>query len=107
MGAEITLSSANFKAEVLDSDIPVLVDFWAEWCMPCRMIAPSVSQIADAYKGKIKVAKINVDDESDLATQYGIISIPTLLVFKDGKVAKQQVGALPKHEIEGLLKDLI
>lgn len=107
MGAEITLSSANFKAEVLDSDIPVLVDFWAEWCMPCRMIAPSVSQIADAYKGKIKVAKINVDDESDLATQYGIISIPTLLVFKDGKVAKQQVGALPKHDIEGLLKDLI
>lgn len=107
MGAEITLSSANFKTEVLDSDIPVLVDFWAEWCMPCRMIAPSVSQIAEAYKGKVKVAKVNVDDESDLATRYGIISIPTLLVFRDGKVAKQQVGALPRHEIEGLLKDMI
>ncbi len=107
MSAELTITSANFKSEVLDSSLPVLVDFWAEWCMPCRMIAPSVAQIAEAYKGKLKVGKINVDEESDLASQYGIISIPTLLVFKGGQVAKQKVGALPKHEIENLVKDLV
>jgi len=107
MSAEITFTAANFKAEVLDSNIPVLVDFWAEWCMPCRMIAPSVAQIAEAYAGKVKVGKVNVDDEGDIAAQYGIISIPTLLVFKDGQLAKQKVGAVPKHEIENLLKDLI
>ncbi|HEY9054001.1 MAG TPA: thioredoxin [Rectinemataceae bacterium] len=106
MSAEITITSANFKSEVLDSSLPVLLDFWAEWCMPCRMIAPSVAQIAEAYKGKLKVGKVNVDEESDLASQYGIISIPTLLVFKGGQVAKQKVGALPKHEIENLVKDL-
>lgn len=107
MSAEVTFTTANFKAEVLDSNIPVLVDFWAEWCMPCRMIAPSVAQIAEAYAGKVKVGKVNVDDEGDIAAQYGIISIPTLLVFKDGQLAKQKVGAAPKHEIENLLKDLI
>ena len=107
MSAEVTFTTANFKTEVLDSNIPVLVDFWAEWCMPCRMIAPSVEQIADAYAGKVKVGKVNVDDEGDIAAQYGIISIPTLLVFKDGQLAKQKVGAAPKHEIENLLKDLI
>jgi len=107
MSSEITLTAANFKSEVLDSNIPVLVDFWAEWCMPCRMIAPSIAQIAETYTGKIKVGKVNVDDESDIASQYGIISIPTLLIFKDGQLAKQKVGAIPKHEIESLLKDLI
>lgn len=105
MSAEITLSSANFKEEVLDSDKAVLVDFWAEWCMPCRMIAPSVAQIAETYKGKLKVGKVNVDEESEIASTYGIISIPTLLVFKGGQVVKQKVGALPKHEIENLVKD--
>jgi thioredoxin 1 len=107
MSAEVTLTSANFKQEVLDSKLPVLVDFWAEWCMPCRMIAPSIEQIAEAYTGKIKVGKVNVDDEGDIATQYGIISIPTLLLFVGGQVAKQKVGALPKHEIENLFKDQI
>lgn len=104
---EVTLTVANFKSEVLEADTPVLVDFWAEWCMPCRMIAASVAQLAETYKGKIKVGKLNVDDEGDIASQYGIISIPTLLVFKDGQVAKQKVGAVPKHEIEGLFKDLL
>lgn len=107
MSAEMTFTTANFKSEVLESEIPVLVDFWAEWCMPCRMIAPSVAQIAEAYQGKIKVGKVNVDEESDIATTYGIISIPTLLVFKNGQLAKQKVGALPKHEIENLFRDLI
>jgi thioredoxin 1 len=107
MSAEVTISSENFKSEVLDSSIPVLVDFWAEWCMPCRMIAPSIEQIADSYKGKLKVGKVNVDEQSEIAAQFGIISIPTLLVFKGGQMARQKVGALPKHEIENLFKDLL
>jgi len=107
MSNEVTFTTANFPTEVLQSTTPVLVDFWAEWCMPCRMIASSVEQIADAYKGKLKVGKVNVDNEGDIASQYGIISIPTLMIFKDGKVAKQKVGALPKHEIENMFKDLL
>ncbi|MGB9686514.1 MAG: thioredoxin [Rectinema subterraneum] len=107
MSAEVTLTSENFKKEVLESKIPVLVDFWAEWCMPCIMIAPSVAQIAESYKDRIKVGKLNVDEQSDLASQYGIISIPTLIVFKDGQVARQKVGAMPRHEIEKLFLDLI
>jgi thioredoxin 1 len=104
MSVEITVTGANFKKEVLESPIPVLLDFWAEWCNPCRMIAPSVEQLADAYKGKIVVGKVNVDAESDLAAQYNIISIPTLIVFKGGEVAAQKVGAFPKHDIEALIK---
>jgi len=107
MSAEITLTVENFNQEVLESKIPVLVDFWAEWCMPCKMIGPSVAQIAETYKDKIKVGKLNVDDQSDIASQYGIISIPTLIVFTEGKVARQKVGAMPRPEIEKLFKDLI
>lgn len=107
MSAEITLTKENFNTEVIESPIPVLVDFWAEWCMPCRMIAPSVEQLAETYKGKIKVGKVNVDDESEIASQFGIISIPTLIVFKDGQTVKQKVGAIPKHEIENLFKGLL
>jgi thioredoxin 1 len=107
MSTELTLTAENFQAEVLQSSQPVLVDFWAEWCMPCRMIAPAVAQLAESYKGKLKVGKVNVDDEGDIASQYGIISIPTLMVFKDGNVVKQKVGALPKHEIENLVKEYI
>ncbi|MEN6364684.1 MAG: thioredoxin [Rectinema sp.] len=106
MSAEMTLTSQNFKSEVLESTVPVLVDFWAEWCMPCRMIGPSVAQLAETWQGKIKVGKVNVDDEGDLASTYGIISIPSLIVFKDGQIARQKVGALPKHEIEAMFKDL-
>ncbi|MDX9826921.1 MAG: thioredoxin [Spirochaetia bacterium] len=104
MSVEVTLTSENFQKEVLESTIPVLVDFWAEWCMPCRMIAPSIAQIAEAYKGKVKVGKVNVDDQGDIASQYGIISIPTLLYFNEGQMVKQKVGALPKHEIENFIK---
>jgi thioredoxin 1 len=107
MSAEITLTAENFKQEVLESKIPVLVDFWAEWCMPCKMIGPSVAQIAETYRDKIKVGKLNVDDQSDIASQYGIISIPTLIVFTGGQVARQKVGAIPRPEIEKLFKDLI
>jgi thioredoxin 1 len=107
MSAEITLTSANFEAEVLKSTTPVLVDFWAEWCMPCKMIAPVVDQLAADYAGRLKVGKINVDQENELAAQHNIVSIPTLLVFKDGKVVRQKVGAVPKHELENLIKDLV
>ena len=84
--AEITLTKENFKNEVLNSDIPVLVDFWATWCGPCKMIAPIVEEIAEENEGKIKVGKVNVDDESDLAAEFRISSIPTLLVFKNGQI---------------------
>jgi thioredoxin 1 len=104
MSVEVTLTSANFQEEVLESPIPVIVDFWAEWCMPCKMIAPALAQIAETYRGKVKVGKLNVDDEGDIASQYGIISIPTLLYFKDGQMIKQKVGAVPKHEIENFIK---
>lgn len=107
MSAEITVTSQNFQSEVLDSSIPVLIDFWAEWCMPCKMIGPSIAQLAETWKGKVKVGKVNVDDEGQLASNYGIISIPSLIVFKDGQPVRQKVGALPKHEIESMFKDLV
>jgi thioredoxin 1 len=107
MSAEIHLTTTNFDTEVLDSTIPVLVDFWAEWCMPCKMIAPTVDQLAKDYAGKLKVCKVNVDQENELAAQHNIVSIPTLLLFKDGKVVRQKVGAVPKHELENLVKDIL
>ena len=107
MSAEVTLTAENFKKEVLESKIPVLVDVWAEWCMPCKMIGPSISQIAETYKDKIKVGKLNVDSEAEIASQYSIISIPTLIIFKDGQAIRQKVGAMPRHEIEKLFSDLI
>lgn len=107
MSHEVTLTSDNFEEEVLKSPVPVLVDFWAEWCGPCRMIAPAVEELARSYEGRLKVGKVDVDSQGDLAGRFGIISIPTLMVFKDGKAARQKVGALPKPQIEGLFKDLI
>lgn len=107
MSAEVVITAANFDTEVMASKVPVLVDFWAEWCTPCRMIAPMVEQLAEAYAGRVKVGTVDVDAEVDLANRFGIISIPTLIVFKDGELVRQKVSALPKHEIEGLFKDLI
>ena len=107
MSAEIVVTNENFQAEVLSSEKPVLLDFWAEWCTPCRMIAPSVEQLAVAYAGKLKVGTVDVDAQAELATQYGIISIPTLLVFKGGELVRQKTGAVPKHEIENLFEDLV
>ena len=102
--AEIVLTHENFEEEVLQSDLPVLVDFWASWCGPCRMIAPSLAEIAEEYDGKIKVGKVNVDEQMQLAVRYGINSIPALLLFKNGEVDKRAVGARPKAEIENMLK---
>lgn len=101
--AEIILTAENFEQEVLHSDIPVLVDFWATWCGPCRMLAPVIAQIAEEQEGKIKVGKIDVDEQPELAIRYGIASIPTLKVFKNGEVANTSVGVIPKQMIEQLL----
>ncbi len=104
MSNEVTVTKSNFNSEVIDSGIPVLVDFWASWCVPCKMVAPILAEIADEYAGKLKVAKVNVDEAADLATEHGIVSIPTLMVFKEGKVVKQQVGAGSKQMILDLVK---
>ena len=93
------LTEKNFNDEVVKSSLPVLVDFWAEWCGPCRMVAPVVDEIAKEYAGKLKVAKLNVDEAQNLAIQYGVMSIPTLLVFKQGKVINQVVGAMNKDQL--------
>lgn len=105
MSAGIELTSKNFESEVEKSTIPVLVDFWAEWCMPCKMVAPHIDEIAKAYAGKLKVGKINVDNEAELAARFNIISIPTLMVFNKGKIVRQQPGALPRQAIEKLFAD--
>jgi len=94
----------NFEAEVLKSDIPVLVDFWAEWCMPCRFVAPTVEALATEYKGKIKVGKLNVDENRLTASNYGITGIPTLLVYKGGRVVDSIVGAASKPAIVDVLE---
>ena len=102
--AEIILTAENFEEEVLRSDKPVLVDFWATWCGPCRMLAPVIAQIAEEQKDVIKVGKIDVDEEPELAMRYGIASIPTLKVFKNGEAVKTSVGVIPKPMIEDLLR---
>lgn len=101
---EIELYKETFEQEVLQSDIPVLVDFWATWCGPCKMIAPIVKEIADEYDGKILVGKVNVDEEPDLTMQYNVSSIPTLMVYKNGQLVNKAVGYREKDEILKMLK---
>lgn len=97
--AEVILTKENFDAEVLNSDIPVLVDFWASWCGPCMMLSPVIAELAEEFAGKIKVGKVNVDEQNELAFQYRVASIPTLLLFKNGEIAKTSVGFMPKNDI--------
>ena len=99
----ITITQNNFKKEVLESSKPVLIDFWASWCGPCRMIAPIVEQIADEQAGALKVGKINVDEEPQLAAQFGVMSIPTLVLFKDGQLVGKSVGVKPKQAIMSMI----
>ena len=99
----VTLTEENFPQEVLQSPVPVLVDFWAEWCGPCKMVAPILDELAGEYDGKVKVAKVNIDEYQGLASQYGIRAIPTLLIFKDGEVADQIVGLRSKRDFKAKL----
>ena len=99
MAKPFAVTDETFQAEVLGADLPVLVDFWADWCGPCRMIAPSVSQIAEEYDGSIKVAKVDVDDNPAIPGRYGIVGIPTVMLFKNGEVVERITGALPKDRI--------
>ena len=107
MDKHIDITGASFETEVLKSPVPVLIDFWAAWCGPCRMVGPVIEQIAAEYGDRLKVGKVNVDEESDLAGRHGVVSIPTLIVYKDGKIVNQAAGALPKQNIEALFKDLL
>jgi thioredoxin 1 len=103
----VILQDSTFEAEVLKSDIPVLVDFWAVWCGPCKAIAPTVEELARQYKGKVKVAKMDVDEHQQVPQQYGIRSIPTLLLFKGGRVVDTIIGAVPRAKLEESLKKAI
>lgn len=107
MANEVELTVDNFQAEVLESDVPVLIDFWAEWCMPCKMIAPVLEELASEYDGRLKIGKVDVDSQGELAGQYNIVSIPTLLVFSNGEIVQQHVGAAPRPTIEELFKQYV
>ena len=107
MSKEIVLTDSNFKQEVLSSQIPVLVDFWAEWCAPCRALAPVVEKIADANTARLKVGKLNVDENPETAQQYGIQGIPTLLLFKNGEVINQMVGYQSQENIQRAINDAL
>ena len=101
--AELKITSSNFETEVLQADRPVLIDFYADWCMPCKMLAPAIAEIADEYEGTLKVGKVNVDEQGELAAQFGVSGIPMLLLFKDGKPVAQSVGYQPKEGILAML----
>lgn len=104
--SEVTLTDANFQHEVLHSDIPVLVDFWAPWCQPCKMIAPSLEELSKEMAGKVKIAKLNVD-ENETAGRYGIMSLPTLVIFKGGQPVKTMIGAQSKENIKKGIEEVL
>tara|TARA_A100001037_G_C15142773_1_gene634671 strand:- start:2666 stop:3043 length:378 start_codon:yes stop_codon:yes gene_type:complete len=107
VSAAMELTKDNFQSEVIEGDVPVLVDFWATWCGPCRAVAPVIDELATEYEGKLKVGKVDVDAEQQLAADFGVRSIPTLLIFKDGKMAEQIVGAVPKSQLVDKLQGVL
>ncbi len=104
---EITLTEQNFDQEIIQSELPALVDFWAPWCGPCRMMGPVIDAIAEKYQGRVKVGKLNVDEAPGIASRYGIMSIPTISIFKDGNVVDTVVGAVPQQEIENRIDRIL
>lgn len=104
--AELKITKNNFNKEVLDSDIPVLIDFWADWCGPCRMLSPIIEDIAEEYDGKVKVGKVNVDEEPELASKFGVASIPTIVVIHNKKIVNSSVGYVPKEQITAMLNNI-
>jgi thioredoxin 1 len=100
----LSLQDSNFETEALNADLPVLVDFWAAWCGPCRILGPIIEELASDYAGRIKVGKLNADENPDLAKRYGIRSIPTILLFKSGEIVQRRLGAVPKKELEEMVR---
>jgi len=103
----VDITSDNFETEVMNSTQPVLVDFWAEWCGPCRMLGPVIDQIAEQYPEKVKVGKVNVDSQVNLASKFRVMSIPTIMIFNNGEIVNKVVGARPKEEFENMIKKVI
>ena len=107
MSKQIEFTETNFQAEVIGSDVPVLVDFWAPWCGPCKMIAPIMEELSNEYDGRLKVGKVNTDDNQQVASQYGIMSIPTIMIFKNGEVVERIIGAHPKDTLTGKIDEVL
>ncbi|MBS3648702.1 thioredoxin [Pseudaminobacter sp. 19-2017] len=105
--ATVKVDNSNFQSDVIEADAPVVVDFWAEWCGPCKMIGPSLEEISTELEGRVKIAKLNIDENPELAARYGVRSIPTLLLFKGGEVADMKVGAAPKTALSHWIKDAV